>query len=661
MATTALPSGRPGLVRLLAPVLLMALLAPASASAQRSQTLSRLNPTVAGGNAQAVAVDDARGRVFVANTDEGSVSVHDSRSGKELGRIPGVRTPMALALDASAGLVFVTENRSNTVATIDARQLRLTGRRIPVGRGPRGIAVDPVSDVIYVANSDDDTVTLIKGGRTGGGPGAVLGHVPVKDGPYAIAVAGFSGHVYVSCRRGDSVTVLDGSAARSGSARTLALLRVGSRPGGLAYDTNRERVYVANSGSDDVSVIDDPTLTVVGPPIAVQSQPHAVAIDPRSNIAYVANNGDSSISLLDTVARQPAEAVIGNASSMSAPGMAALAVSAKTGLVYSADGNANTLTRLVRTVVNNFPSAGSLSLRQVAVDAGLRRTFVAVQSDGHIAVLTSRDGRLLHDVPAPSPNALAVNSPAHRLFATASGASMFLTIDTVDTSTGAAAVLSIASLGLSDGVAANPDTNTVYLALKDRNVLAVLDGTSGNLRGEIPTGRTPVAVAVNRDKNTVYVANEDDDTVTIYDGATNVARGQPVRFPVSIPGVFGKPSALAVDEKTGIVYVALPGLGLVAAFDGLSVAGGAGARIGLPIPVVALNKGGLALDSRARRLYVATAWGVVIVGISSRSGGPSAVIDALVPGTIFGVAIDRDQLFVTSSDGLRQFALASLP
>lgn len=606
-------------------------------------------------------VDDARGRVFVANTDEGSVSVHDGRTGRELGRIPGVRTPTALALDAHAGLVFVTEYTSNTISTIDARQIRLTGRRVPVGRGPRGIAVDPATGVIYVANSDDDTVTLVRGGRTGGGPGAVLGHVPVKDGPYAIAVAGASGRVYVTCRRGDSVTVLDGSAARSGSARTVAVLRVGSRPGGLAYDAKREQVYVANSGSSDVSVIDDPSLTVAGTPIAVLPHPHAISIDPRSHIAYVASNGSPSITLIDTFAHEPAEAVVGYARGTNAPGMAALAVSAKSGLVYAANGNASTLTRLVRTVVNNFPGSGGPSPRQVAVDAGLRRTFVAVQNFGRIAVLTSRDGRLLHDVPAPSPNALAVNSPANRLFATASGGSEFLTIDAANTATGATAVLSIANLGLSDGVAVNPGTNTVYLALKDRNVLAVLDGTSGNLRGEIPTGWTPVAVAVNRDKNTVYVANKGDDTVTSYDGATNVARGEPVPFPASAPGTFSQPSALAIDERTGNVYVALPGLGLVAAFDGLSVAGGAGARIGQPIPIGALNGNGLALDSRTRRLYVATNNGVVIVDIASPRGGPSAVSDRLIPGTILGIAIDRDQLFVTSDDGFRQVPLTQLP
>ena len=56
--------------------------------------------------------------------------------------------------------VFVSAEKSNDVTVIDAATRAVAGK-VAVGRRPRGIAASPDGRVVYVANSDDNSVTAI--------------------------------------------------------------------------------------------------------------------------------------------------------------------------------------------------------------------------------------------------------------------------------------------------------------------------------------------------------------------------------------------------------------------------------------------------------------------------------------------------------------------
>lgn len=61
------------------------------------------------------------------------------------------------------GNIYVTNQFSNTVSVIDPATNTVTGSPIPVGLDPTGVAVNPVTGVVYVTNSLDDTVSVITG------------------------------------------------------------------------------------------------------------------------------------------------------------------------------------------------------------------------------------------------------------------------------------------------------------------------------------------------------------------------------------------------------------------------------------------------------------------------------------------------------------------
>lgn len=104
-------------------------------------------------------IDPEGARVFVANTQATYLSVIDIESGAiqavELGSI-GARA-VAFTADGLYGLVSV--ETVSEVAVIELNSLTIT-RRIPVGPGPRGLAIDTEDDTLYVTNFDRANITM---------------------------------------------------------------------------------------------------------------------------------------------------------------------------------------------------------------------------------------------------------------------------------------------------------------------------------------------------------------------------------------------------------------------------------------------------------------------------------------------------------------------
>jgi YVTN family beta-propeller protein len=105
-----------------------------------------------------IAVDAQRGRVHVANSGSDTVSVIDIATGGvvDIGVAAG---PVGVAVD-SRGNAYVTQS-DGTVKVIDAMSHSVSAT-IPVGSRPEGLAFEPHSSRVYVANSADGTVSAIE-------------------------------------------------------------------------------------------------------------------------------------------------------------------------------------------------------------------------------------------------------------------------------------------------------------------------------------------------------------------------------------------------------------------------------------------------------------------------------------------------------------------
>jgi YVTN family beta-propeller protein len=116
---------------------------------------------------------------------------------------------------------------------------------VAAGTSPVAVAVNSVTNKVYVANFGSDNVTVIDGGTYD----TTL--IPADSGPSAVVVNSVTNKVYVANWESNNVTVIDGAT------NATTTVPAGSAPWAVAVNPVMNRIYVANSGSGSVTVITD--------------------------------------------------------------------------------------------------------------------------------------------------------------------------------------------------------------------------------------------------------------------------------------------------------------------------------------------------------------------------------------------------------------------
>ncbi|MHB8329654.1 MAG: YncE family protein, partial [Acidimicrobiales bacterium] len=140
---------------------------------------------------------------------------------------------------------------------------------VSVGTDPNGVAIDPGTHTVYVANLGGNTVSVIDGSTN-----SVTAAVDVGPYPAGVAVDPSTDTVYVTMLFSNTMSVIDGS-----TNAVTATVSVGGNPNGVAVDPSTDTVYVANSANNTVSVIDGSTNAVTAT-VDVGTAPEGVTVDP---------------------------------------------------------------------------------------------------------------------------------------------------------------------------------------------------------------------------------------------------------------------------------------------------------------------------------------------------------------------------------------------
>lgn len=176
----------------------------------------------------------------------------------------------------------------------------VTSVRTSNAKGPTSLAVDRVSNKLYVANYWTSNISIIDG-ETGS---IITVNLPEGLRPLAIDVNSTTNKIYVASQSGGltrnrgTVVVIDGLTYASTTITDPNALY----PRDLAVNPVTNKIYVANSGSNNITVIDGDTnaTTTITDPDAVH--PVSVAVNTVSNTIYVANTAShSSMSRAGTV------------------------------------------------------------------------------------------------------------------------------------------------------------------------------------------------------------------------------------------------------------------------------------------------------------------------------------------------------------------------
>ena len=151
------------------------------------------------------------------------------------------------------------------------------------GSYPIGIAVNPLTHKIYVANELSNTVSVFDT-RTD----KLVQTIKTGTFPYSIDINVFNNRIYVTNRGSDDISVIDGS-----TDTIINNIKVGLSPVGVAVDPSNNWIFVANIDSNSISVIDGISNKVINTMNNITA-PYGIHISPVSNKIYVTNIANPS-------------------------------------------------------------------------------------------------------------------------------------------------------------------------------------------------------------------------------------------------------------------------------------------------------------------------------------------------------------------------------
>jgi YVTN family beta-propeller protein len=200
--------------------------------------------TIEAGSADSIVIDSKRDRAYLIGWEGTSLTVLDSRPAI-IGKLQmGGMHLWGMAVDEAAGKLYVTRAGNAELAVLDEASGSVAN--IATGAIPCTVAVNPATNLVYVVNHEDDTVTVIDGTR-----GKALATVEVGKKPLGIAVDAKANRIYVANVHGDSVSVIDG--ARNAVIETL---RTGHNPYALVVNDRAARLYAVLQSESPLTVTD---------------------------------------------------------------------------------------------------------------------------------------------------------------------------------------------------------------------------------------------------------------------------------------------------------------------------------------------------------------------------------------------------------------------
>ena len=245
--------------------------------------------------------------------------------------------PVGIAVNPNTKKVYVANEYSNTVSVLDTETDKIQDR-INVGVFPYGIDTNPLNNRVYVTNRGSNTISVIDGSIN-----SKLVDIAVGKSPVGITVNPSANWIYVTNLDDGTVSVIDGI-----TNKVIDTISVGKTPYGIAVNPLFNKIYVADIIGNTVSVIDGET-NKISANISVGKRPTGLAIDitEGSNKLYVANHDSDSVSVIDTITNN----VIDNISSVgdSPVGMAINPITEK---LYVSNIGSNTVSVIDTKAIN---------------------------------------------------------------------------------------------------------------------------------------------------------------------------------------------------------------------------------------------------------------------------------------------------------------------
>ena len=198
-------------------------------------------------SARAAAFNPNNGKTYLVDARHDALWILNAAA-KSSVRVAVGKAPSAVAVDARRGRVYVADSGDGTVTVVDGQADRVT-TKVKAGPHPYVLAVNDATGKVYVTNTFSDLVAEIDGASNS----VEMLKLGSADG---VAVDRNTNKVFLIGYEGADVKVLDG---RTHVVRTA---NVGEHMWGIAVSEKTGTVYVTRVGAAELVAVDEETLSV---------------------------------------------------------------------------------------------------------------------------------------------------------------------------------------------------------------------------------------------------------------------------------------------------------------------------------------------------------------------------------------------------------------
>jgi hypothetical protein len=332
----------------------------------------------------------------------------------------------------------------------------------------------------------------------------VTASIPTSVGPFAIAVNPVTNMVYVVGNTNNVVTVINGSTNQK------TTVNVGVDPESIDIDTSTNKIFVADRAGSSVTEIDGATNATTT--IALHGTPASLAVDSVTHKVWVpidTFNGSYSYGAVELI--DEATGSVTDIDKGLLPAPLEITINQTNNTIYVADLVRYAITTTVIDGTDNSFENQSDATGPIAIDTVTNKVFVGNLEDGLIEIdgptgfySTVADG-------SASFSAVAINQATHTVYGAGSDLTVF------DETTAKVSELTVNSTA-SASLAVDEVTNKVYeTGYTTPGVLDIVDGPTNDVTTlSIPS--FVFAMALNPNTGLLYlVSNDAAGTVTVVD------------------------------------------------------------------------------------------------------------------------------------------------
>lgn len=222
-----------------------------------------ISDTVKVGNSpRGIAVDPDDAYVYVANYADNTVSVittYDDDENEVTAVIPVGNGPYGIEAGVDGAYIYVTNTTDHSLSIIRTDDNTVMDT---LGISPSGIVASPDGRYLYVSNSDSNTISVIYAEDNDDDDDLIIkdhtldATIPVGNNPTGIATTGEGAYIFVANSADDTVSVI-----RTSDNTVIQTLPVTDNPYGVAAPANGKFVYVLGT-NETISVIHTEDYTV---------------------------------------------------------------------------------------------------------------------------------------------------------------------------------------------------------------------------------------------------------------------------------------------------------------------------------------------------------------------------------------------------------------